>query len=90
MGFVTGLLGAKAIIATTLAIEQVVLRHLSHQLIALCDDPAAHEILTDIISEEQEHLDRSEAHDLGGFWPAIILPIVSRSTETVIWLGMKL
>lgn len=90
LGFITGLLGSKAIVATTVAIERVVLRHLSHQLESLGDDPAAQEIITDILGEEQEHLERSEAHDLAGFWPAIILQVVSRSTETVIWLGMKL
>ena len=39
--------------------------------------------------EERQHHDQSAAHlPIGWFWPRLLSPIVSASTEAVIWLGM--
>ena len=88
----TGLLGSKAIAATTAAVESVVLRHLEQQVALLREhDPAAVCAITAIIAEEQAHHDRSLAHIRAGtFWPRVLMPIVSASTEAVIWLGTRL
>lgn len=92
LGLVTGLFGARAIAATTVAVERVVLRHLEHQLRALGDtDPEAVVAISSIIAEEQEHHDASALHARQGqFWSRILMPVVSVSTEAVIWLGMRL
>lgn len=92
LGGVTGLAGRQAIAATTVAIEHVVLRHMREQLQVLNGwDEEAATTLREIIAEEQEHHDISAARlPSGGFWPKLITPIVSTSTEAVIWLGMRL
>jgi len=92
LGTVTGLLGRRAIAATTVAIETVVLRHMHEQVAALSgSDMAAVDALRSVIAEEQAH------HDLSGLrltppgtWPKLISPVVEASTEAVIWLGMRL
>ena len=92
LGTITGLLGANAIAATTVAVESVVLRHLEHQLAALRDhDPAAVSAIAAIVAEERQHHDDSASHvQAGTFWPKVLTPVVSASTEAVIWLGMRL
>lgn len=92
LGTITGLAGRQAIVATTVAIERVVLLHMREQLQALdgVDEPAA-ATLRGIISEEQEHHDLSKARlASSSFWPSVITPLVAASTEAVIWLGMRL
>lgn len=92
LGAFTGLLGRQAIAATTVAIERVVLRHMHEQLMELedVDEPAA-ETLRQIISEEQQHYNLSTVRlPRDGIWVRLIEPVVSASTETVIWLGMRL
>ncbi len=90
LGFVTGLLGRDAIAATTVAIERVVLRHLEEQLAALSsEDFEVVVILKDIIADERNHHDHSAARlRSSGIWQKILIPIVSASTELVIWIGM--
>lgn len=92
LGAVTGLLGRRAIAATTVAIETVVLRHMNEQVAELSiDDPAAAGTLRDVIADEQEHHDLSDRRLAPpGWWPRIINPVVAVSTEAVIWLGMRL
>ena len=92
LGFITAALGRHAIAATTFAVESVVLGHLEEQMIALKDiDPDAHDAVSNIVEEEREHHDHGERlMQTGKFWPALITPIVRFSTETVIWLGMRL
>ena len=55
----TGLLGRRAIAATTVAVERVVLRHLDEQRLALRDDPAAVAAIDRIAGEEAQHHDAS-------------------------------
>lgn len=92
LGAMTGLLGRRAIAATTVAIETVVLRHMREQILALSSlDLRAAETLRTIVGEEQAHHDLSQRW-LGrsGWQPRLIGPVVSASTEAVIWLGMRL
>jgi ubiquinone biosynthesis monooxygenase Coq7 len=90
LGLLTGMLGSNAIAATTVAVEQVVLRHLEQQLSTLRGtDPEAITAISSIVSEEHEHHSRSAAQVSGSkFWATVLTPIVSASTEAVIWLGM--
>src|SRR5262249_36562790 len=92
LGLITGLFGSNAIAATTVAVEQVVLRHLEQQLCVLRNaDPEAIAAISSIVSEEHEHHNRSAAQVSGSkFWAKVLTPIVSASTEAVIWLGMRL
>ncbi len=92
LGLITGILGAGAIAATTVAVESVVLRHLQEQVLALRGtDEAAVSAISAIVAEEQQHHDRSASHVVAGsFWSQTLTPIVSASTEAVIWLGMRL
>lgn len=92
LGFVTGLLGRHAIAATTVAVERVVLRHLEAQLRELAGkDEAAVAAIAQIVDEERQHHDRSASHlEPGRFWSRLLSPIVAASTESVIWLGMRL
>lgn len=91
LGLITGLLGKNAIAATTAAVESVVLRHLAAQQAALQGlDPDAIAAISAIIEEEQAHHDRSVSHGSDGLWRRLLTPVVSTSTEAVIWLGMRL
>ena len=91
LGAFTGLLGRRPIAATTVAIETVVLRHMREQIEVLRgQDEAAAETLSDIIADEEEHHELSQAWLAPpGLWPRLITPIVSFSTELVIRSGMR-
>lgn len=91
LGLVSGLLGAGAVAATTVAVERVVLRHLQQQLLELRDvDTAAVAAISAIVAEEQQHHDQSARHlKPGGFWMRVLGPIVSGVTEAVIRVGMR-
>ncbi|HEY5851070.1 MAG TPA: demethoxyubiquinone hydroxylase family protein [Lysobacter sp.] len=92
LGLITGLLGGSAIAATTVAIERVVLAHLEKQLNVLKGkDPEAVAAIAAVVDEEREHHDRSARRVRPGtFWQKALTPVVSASTEAVIWLGMRL
>lgn len=91
LGFVTGLCGRTAIAATTVAVERVVLRHLQAQIAQLAaSDPAAVQAIEAIVADEQRHHDDLAAQVGEGGWTRLLAPFVAASTETVIWLGMKL
>jgi len=92
LGLTTGVLGPSAVAATTVAVESVVLRHLEGQLRALRDtDPEAHAAVQAIVREEREHHDRAALESRqGAFWPRIVRPVVSGTTEFVIWVGMRI
>jgi ubiquinone biosynthesis monooxygenase Coq7 len=91
LGLLTGLFGASAIAAATVAVECVVLRHLEQQIALLRPiDPSAVAAISAIIADEREHHDRSAAHARAGrFWSKVLVPVVSASTEAVIWIGMR-
>ena len=89
LGFATGLMGRRAIAATTVAVERVVLRHLANY----CDeldgvDAEAHAALSLILADEQAHHDAFD-HGAPGWLARRIEAVVTASTETVIWLGMR-
>jgi ubiquinone biosynthesis monooxygenase Coq7 len=91
-GLVTGLIGRRAIAATTVAIERVVLHHLTLQLVALeGTDASAAATIRAIIDDEQEHHDRS-ASRLGEVTvlECLIDRSIAFSTSMIIWLGMRL
>jgi 3-demethoxyubiquinol 3-hydroxylase len=92
LGVLTGLMGPSAVAATTVAVERVVLRHLEVQLQVLRDrDPKAYEAVLAIVKEEREHHDSAAvATRQGSFWPRVLMPVVSVTTEVVIWMGMHL
>lgn len=92
LGALTGLFGRRAVAATTVAVERVVLRHLDEQIEALHGvDPAAVEVIGKIVAEERQHHDRSTMHlAADSFWQKPLQAVVAVSTETVIWLGMRL
>lgn len=90
LGLLTGLFGARAVAATTVAIEQVVLRHMTGQIAVLATaDPSAVAILQAIIADEQAHHDASALRLRGGPIEAGIRYLVSLGTEAVIWIGMR-
>jgi 3-demethoxyubiquinol 3-hydroxylase len=91
LGLVSGLLGAQAIAATTVAVEQVVLRHLKLQLDELDDkDMDAVIAITAILKDEQQHHDQSAAHmGPAGIGSRVLGAVVSSATELVIWIGMR-
>lgn len=92
LGIITGLFGPHAIAATTVAVERVVLRHLEQQVVVLSGrDPSAIAAIKSITQDERLHHDQSASQvDAEGFWFRILSPVVSASTEAVIWLGMRL
>ncbi|MEO5773346.1 MAG: demethoxyubiquinone hydroxylase family protein [Sphingomicrobium sp.] len=91
LGFVTGLLGPRAIAITTEAVESVVLKHLEHQLMNLASaDPEAAAVIAQIVTDEIEHHNRARAHLLTRHWmDRFLAPAVRTATEAVIWLGMR-
>ncbi|WP_082507598.1 demethoxyubiquinone hydroxylase family protein [Duganella sp. Root336D2] len=91
LGAITGAFGRRAIAATTVAVERVVLRHLDQQLSLLSGkDQMATQAIASIVTEERQHHDQSATHiAFDRFWSRILSPIVSASTETVIWIGMR-
>jgi 3-demethoxyubiquinol 3-hydroxylase len=92
LGMISALCGPSAIAATTVAVEQVVLSHLRLQITQLqSSDHLACMVIQKIIEDEQSHHDCAAAQlQQGAFWPKLFRPIVSVSTEAVIWLGMRL
>lgn len=91
LGVLTGALGRGAIAATTVAVERVVLRHLEQQLVVLSGrDNGAAAAIESIVLEERQHHDQSASRLVAdGMWLRILSPVVSASTEAVIWIGMR-
>ncbi len=91
LGLITGLCGRKAIVATTVAVERVVLKHLAHQRHALRDsDPLAVAAIASIVEAEQHHHDHSAAQiGRDDPWFRALAPVVTAWTEAVIWMGMR-
>jgi ubiquinone biosynthesis monooxygenase Coq7 len=91
LGFVTGLLGARSIAATTIAVESTVLRHLERQRREVAArDPAAVGLIASIIEDERIHHDRFlDRMNVEAWWLRALQFLVSASTEAVIRVGMK-
>lgn len=91
LGVVGGLLGVQAIAATTVAVERVVLRHLTQQLEDLGGrDPDAVAAISAILKDEQQHHDQSAVRVEDTTFTRSLGAIVSAATEFVIWTGMRL
>lgn len=92
LGAVTALLGRRAIAATTIALESVVVRHLKAQRADLAAiDPAVAELVANIVEDEALQHDRSlDAIDLDRGWLRGVGFVVRKATGAAIWLGMKL
>lgn len=92
LGLLSGLLGRSAISVTTVAVESVVLRHLTTQLNELRGvDEHAVTAIAAIVAEERLHHDRAANHvPVGSVWHGVLTPVISAATESIIWLGMKL
>lgn len=91
LGFVTGLIGPKAIMATTYAVEHVVLEHLEHQVEYLKTvDAQALKCVEAIIEDEQAHHDHAfEGFNHRGFLSKVLVRTVKLCTEGVIRFGMR-
>lgn len=90
LGLLTGLVGRRAIAATTVGIERVVLRHLDAQLAALGPaDPAASAVINDVVAEERAHHDESMRHLRGRAAERMVVAVTSAVTEAIIWTGMR-
>lgn len=92
LGLSTALLGERAVMACTRAVETVVNRHLQEQLAHLIDtDPQAHAAVASIVRDELEHRDvAAERVGADGPLTRAVDAVVAISTESVIWLGMRL
>lgn len=91
LGLVTGLIGPKAVYATTYAVENVVLDHLEHQMLVLRGtDDAAYDCVEKIVIDEREHHD-SAKNQLGSehILTRALISLVKLCTEAVIRLGMR-
>jgi 3-demethoxyubiquinol 3-hydroxylase len=85
-------MGPRSIAITTAAVENVVLAHLSRQLIALEQkDPDAYAAISLIVADEQAHHDdamqnlSASADSKNWLWHC-----VTAATEAVIWIGMRI
>lgn len=92
LGLLTALMGKKAIMACTSAVETAVLKHLNYQLVMLDNkkDTEARASVLSIIADESEHRDSANLEDAKSVLYRPIHFIVAISTGFVIWLGMKL
>ncbi len=91
LGFITGLIGSEAIIATTFAVESVVLSHIEEQLVFLKDhDTQAYECVLKIYANETEHLEvaTSKLSSKNIYTPTLI-NIIQFSTNLIIKFGMR-
>jgi ubiquinone biosynthesis monooxygenase Coq7 len=89
LGLLTGLLGRRAVAATTVAVERTVLRHLEAYRLQLANsDPEGYAAISAIFADEQDHHDAFAFVSQG--WAARwIDPAVTASTEAVIRAGMR-
>jgi len=91
LGFVTALIGPKAIAATTYAVENVVLEHLKHQMSYLLEhDEKAYNAVKKIYDDEKEHHDTAhDQMDSESFISSLVVKTVELCTEAVIQFGMR-
>ena len=91
LGLVTGLIGQKAIFATTYAVENIVLDHLEHQMDYLADaDVDAFDAVNQIYEDEKSHHDTAHAQlDTNSVLTKVIICTVKLCTNSVIRFGMR-
>ncbi len=91
LGGVTGLLGRKAILVCTEAVERTVHRHLDDQLAYLgASDPEMSTAIREIQAQELQHLDYARA-SRGAINPLTRLldAVIVGMTEALIWLSTR-
>jgi 3-demethoxyubiquinol 3-hydroxylase len=91
LGLITALMGARAIAATTYAVEHVVLGHLNEQMTYLRNhDTTALHCVAQIRGDEQAHHDEA-AEQMGApdWLTCCLIRVVAFSTECVIRFGMR-
>lgn len=91
MGLLSGLLGRRAVMTCTDAVESVVLNHLEEQLSALAvvGDKQAYTAVARIIDDERHH--QADGAEQSRDW-MLYRPFATTirwATEGVIWLGMR-
>ena len=92
LGLATGVLGRRGIMACTAAVESVVTAHLERQMAFMqaSGDEEAYSAVRSILAEELEHQEAGVAQAQNSWLYKPIRFVVSRATELVIWLGLKL
>jgi ubiquinone biosynthesis monooxygenase Coq7 len=92
LGAATALLGAKAAMACTVAVEDVIDRHYADQAARLGDDEAAlKETINNFRDDEIHHRDEGLAHGANEapFAP-ILIPAVKAASRLAIWLSSRI
>ena len=91
LGIVTGMIGPKAISATTYAVENVVLAHLAEQMMYLrLHDASALQCVSRIHDDEKAHHDSAKLQmGVPDRLTRILISVVRSSTESVIRFGMR-
>ena len=92
LGLISALLGRKAVMACTAAVETVVLTHLEEQLSNLeaIGDMEAYQAVKSIIEDEKSHQEHGLSEQTECVFYKPFYHVVRFSTEAVIWLGMRL
>jgi ubiquinone biosynthesis monooxygenase Coq7 len=89
LGFVTALMGRRAIWVCTAAVEAAVHRHLDDQLFFLNGrDPELHSIIMSIREEELSHLRYAESQIASNdYGSRMLAKLIAIATDTLIWLS---
>jgi ubiquinone biosynthesis monooxygenase Coq7 len=88
LGAATGLLGEKAAMACTAAVEEVIDQHYENQLILLGDDnPKLSDLIATCQQEEREHRDLALEHDPD--FP-ILSKAIKMGSRLAIWLSERI
>lgn len=91
LGLLTGLCGRACIAETTVAVEAVVLKHLHAQIGMLSSiHPRAVAAIRLILDEERAHHDTAAVVPRKDLLARALRPVVTWTTEAIIWLGMRL
>ena len=94
LGAATALLGERAAMACTVAVEEVIGEHYAHQVQRLEElaegDEALAATLTEFRDDELEHRDTGLAHDAEGTpGYGLLSAAIKRGTRTAIWLSER-
>lgn len=91
LGAATALLGPRAAMACTVAVEEVIDQHYARQVKALGDEPELKDICERYREEELEHRDTALAHGADAA-PAgrLLSAVVKAGSRTAIWLSERI
>ena len=90
LGAATAMLGERAAMACTVAVEEVIDEHYARQVEALGDaEPGLKAALEEFRANEQEHRDAALAQG-GGDAPAPLSAAIKAGTRLAIWLSTRL